>query len=117
MSDARIVLLRLQDIISMDITRSEQRILHLLAQGGWIEHSRNHKAKIAAVKCFSRDGWLYSGLDLDVFRRLKRLKAISSSRRKLLTNASCTCPISDTYPSVSSIPASNARRCSSDARR
>ena len=64
----------------MDITRSEQRILHLLAQGGWIEHSRNHKAKIAEVRCFSRDGWLYAGFDLDLFRRLKRLKSIASSR-------------------------------------
>jgi len=64
----------------MDITRSEQRILHLLAQGGWIEHLRNHQAKITEVKCFSRDGWLYPGLDLELFRRLKRLKAISSSR-------------------------------------
>lgn len=64
----------------MDITRSEQRILHLLAQGGWIEHSHNRKAKISGVKCFSRDGWLYPGLDLEIFRRLKRLKAISSSR-------------------------------------
>lgn len=63
----------------MDITRTEQRILHLLAQGGWIEH--NHaKAKITQVKCFSRDGWLYPGLDLDLFRKLKRLKAISSSK-------------------------------------
>lgn len=64
----------------MDITRSEQRILHLLAQGGWIEHIKTHKAKIADVRCFSRDGWLYPGLDLELFRKLKRLKAISSSR-------------------------------------
>jgi uncharacterized protein YjhX (UPF0386 family) len=64
----------------MDITRSEQRILHLLAQGGWIEHIKTYKAKIADVRCFSRDGWLYPGLDLELFRKLKRLKAISSSR-------------------------------------
>jgi uncharacterized protein YjhX (UPF0386 family) len=63
----------------MDINRAEQRILHLLAQGGWIEHTRS-KAKIADVKCFSRDGWLYPGLDIELFRKLKRLKAISSSR-------------------------------------
>lgn len=63
----------------MDITRAEQRILHLLAQGGWIEHIHS-KGKIAAVKCFSRDGWLYSGLDLELFRKLKRLKAISSQK-------------------------------------
>jgi len=63
----------------MDITRAEQRILHLLAQGGWIEHGRC-KAKITHVKCFSRDGWLYPDFDLDLFRKLKRLKAISSSK-------------------------------------
>jgi hypothetical protein len=63
----------------MDITRAEQRILHLLAQGGWIEHTRSN-AKINSVKCFSRDGWFYPGLDLELFRKLKRLKAISSSR-------------------------------------
>lgn len=62
----------------MDINRSEQRILHLLAQGGWIEHTRSEKAKIASVRCFSRDGWIYPGLDLDLFRKLKRLKAIAS---------------------------------------
>lgn len=63
----------------MDITRAEQRILHLLAQGGWIEHT-HIKSKIIEVKCFSRDGWLYPGLDLELFRKLKRLKAISSSK-------------------------------------
>ena len=62
----------------MDITRAEQRILHLLAQGGWIEYSRGDTAKINTVKCFSRDGWLYPGFDLETFRRLKRLRAISS---------------------------------------
>jgi hypothetical protein len=62
----------------MDITRAEQRILHLLAQGGWIEYQRTDKAKIADVRCFTRDGWVYPGLDLDLFRRLKRLRAIAS---------------------------------------
>ena len=62
----------------MDINRAEQRILHLLAQGGWIEHHKNN-AKIAEVKCFSRDGWLYPGLDLELFRKLKRLRSIASS--------------------------------------
>ena len=63
----------------MDITRAEQRILHLLAQGGWIEFHRQDGAKITNVKCFTRDGWLYPGLDLVVFRKLKRLRAISSA--------------------------------------
>ncbi|MGV3551842.1 YjhX family toxin [Rhizobium sp.] len=64
----------------MDISRAEQRILHLLAQGGWIEHEHSTKAKISDVRCFTRDGWLYPGFDLSLFGRLKRLKAISSSR-------------------------------------
>jgi uncharacterized protein len=63
----------------MDITRAEQRILHLLAQGGWIEYSRQDKAKISDVRCFTRDGWVYPGLDIAVFRKLKRLRAISSA--------------------------------------
>lgn len=62
----------------MDISRNEQRILHLLAQGGRIEIYRNDSRKIENARCFSRDGWLYPGFDLLLFRRLKRLKAISS---------------------------------------
>ncbi len=66
----------------MDINRAEQRILHLLAQGGWIEHNRQSSAKVRKVACFTRDGWLYPGLDLELFRKLKRLRAISSSGGK-----------------------------------
>ncbi len=66
----------------MDISRFEQRILHLLAQGGWIEIQRDERRKIDKASCFSRDGWLYPGFDLELFRRLKRLKAISSREGK-----------------------------------
>lgn len=62
----------------MDISRDEQRILHLMAQGGRIEISRAN-GKIDTAKCYTRDGWLYPGLDLLLFRELKRKKAISSS--------------------------------------
>ncbi|MBB3964093.1 YjhX family toxin [Rhizobium metallidurans] len=62
----------------MDISRAEQRILHLLAQGGRIEIERDDKKKIEAVNCLTRDGWLYRGFDMELFRRLKRLKAIRS---------------------------------------
>ncbi|ARO29988.1 hypothetical protein NXC14_CH02042 [Rhizobium sp. NXC14] len=64
----------------MDISRTEQRILHLMAQGGRIEITRDDYRKIENVSCFTRDGWLYPGVDLGLFRRLKRLKAIKSSR-------------------------------------
>jgi len=64
----------------MDISRTEQRILHLMAQGGRIEITRNDDKKIETVSCFTRDGWLYPGFDLALFRKLKRLKAIRSLR-------------------------------------
>ena len=63
----------------MDISRTDQRILHLMAQGGRIEITRDDRKKIETVSCFTRDGWLYPGVDLDLFRKLKRLKAIRSS--------------------------------------
>ena len=61
----------------MDISRAEQRILHLLAQGGRIEVTRRQK-KLAELHCYSRDGWRYPGLDEHLFRKLKRKRAIAS---------------------------------------
>lgn len=63
----------------MDISRNEQRILHLLAQGGRIEIEKNESRKIASVQCLTRDGWRYPGFDLDLFRKLRRKKAVSST--------------------------------------
>lgn len=63
----------------MNISRNEQRILHLLAQGGRIELEKDDRRKIEAIHCLTRDGWRYPGLDLEVFRKLKRKKAVASS--------------------------------------
>lgn len=63
----------------MDISRSEQRILHLLAQGGRIEIERNDKGRISAAACFTRDGWLFPDLDMELFRKLRRRKSIASA--------------------------------------
>jgi uncharacterized protein YjhX (UPF0386 family) len=62
----------------MDISRAEQRILHHLAQGGRIEITRNGKA-VAEIRCFTRDGWVFPGVDFELFRKLKRKRAIKSS--------------------------------------
>ena len=62
----------------MDISRAEQRILHLLAQGGHIEVIRGSDRKPREINCFTRDGWRYAGLDLELFRKLKRKRAIAS---------------------------------------
>lgn len=63
----------------MDISRDEQRILHLMAQGGRIEINRSNGKTSDQAKCFTRDGWLYPDFGLELFRKLKRKKAISSS--------------------------------------
>ena len=61
----------------MDISRAEQRILHLLAQGGHIETVKQNKS-IVDTTCLTREGWRYPGLDLELFRKLKRKRAIAS---------------------------------------
>jgi uncharacterized protein YjhX (UPF0386 family) len=66
----------------MDISRAEQRILHLLAQGGRIEIERDETRTIIQVACLTRDGWRASGLDLALFRKLKRRRCIASSGGK-----------------------------------
>ncbi|CAN7266223.1 YjhX family toxin [Neorhizobium sp. LjRoot104] len=62
----------------MDISRAEQRILHLLAQGGRIEITRDDNRKIEKLQLVTREGWAFSGLDLVTFRKLKQKKAIRS---------------------------------------
>lgn len=64
----------------MDISRAEQRILHVLAQGGRIEIERGDSKKIERVTIINRDGWRAPGLDLLLFRKLKRRRAIASKR-------------------------------------
>ncbi|MEO3385714.1 YjhX family toxin [Mesorhizobium sp. CAU 1741] len=53
-------------------------MLHLLAQGGWIELERDDDGRIETAHCHTRDNWRFSDFDLDLFRRLKRRRAIAS---------------------------------------
>ncbi|MCO6186445.1 YjhX family toxin [Rhizobium sp. L1K21] len=67
----------------MDISRLEQRILHLMAQGGWIEIIREDDSrKISEIHCYTRDGWRYPGLTMRLFRKLKSNRAIASANGK-----------------------------------
>ncbi|MFN7180506.1 YjhX family toxin [Hyphomonas sp.] len=66
----------------MDISRAEQRILHLLAQGGWIDLIRDDQRKPSEVHCYTRDGWRLARLDMDLFRKLKRRRTIASQGGK-----------------------------------
>ena len=53
-------------------------MLHALAQGGEIRPSRCPRGRIVEVQVLNRDGWLMPGVELDLFRRLKRRRAIGS---------------------------------------
>lgn len=63
----------------MDISRDEQRILHLLAQGGKILLEKDERKAITDIICLTRDGSRYTACDLRLFRKLKQKKAIASS--------------------------------------
>ncbi|MGL4238135.1 YjhX family toxin [Tabrizicola sp.] len=62
----------------MNISRSEQRVLHVMALGGRIDHLRNSGRKIDEVLCVTRDGLILSDCTLAVFQRLRRKRLIGS---------------------------------------
>jgi uncharacterized protein len=63
----------------MDISRSEQRVLHLLAQGGRLAVTKDDRKRVVTVECLTRDGWRYPGVDLALFHKLKRKRAVASA--------------------------------------
>jgi uncharacterized protein YjhX (UPF0386 family) len=64
--------------LKLDISRDEQRVLHALAQGGIIVPLKNTRGRIDALELYNRDGWRMPVLDLNLFRKLKRRRTISS---------------------------------------
>ncbi len=62
----------------MNISRLEQRVLHVLALGGRILHDRGNGPKVISVTCFTRDGMVLSDCDLTVFNRLRKKRLIES---------------------------------------
>ena len=64
---------------SVNISKPEQRVLHVLAQGGVVRHERHdgHK-KITHVLCVARDGAILSDCTLEVFTRLRRRRLVAS---------------------------------------
>lgn len=63
----------------MNISKSEQRVLHALAQGGLIHHERDERGRIAEVFCLTREGHRLTACDLALFARLKRRRLIASA--------------------------------------
>lgn len=62
----------------MDISKPEQRVLHLLAQGGRIDVEKDDRGRIIDSTCITRDGWHHNGCPLPLFKKLKRRRLIAS---------------------------------------
>lgn len=62
----------------MNISKAEQRVLHVLAQGGMIRHRRDEDGHIIEALCFTRDGFVLAATGLSLFQRLRRRGFIGS---------------------------------------
>ena len=62
----------------MNISKAEQRTLHILARGGAIFVEKNEKSKIIKVNCTSPEGWSLADCTLAIFLKLKRRRLVYS---------------------------------------
>jgi hypothetical protein len=62
----------------VNISKTQQRVLHALAQGGRIDLVREDD-KLVGVECWSYEGWLLTDCTLGLFKSLKRKKLIAST--------------------------------------
>ncbi|MBD9528561.1 YjhX family toxin [Paracoccus sp. PAR01] len=62
----------------MNISKNEQRVLHVLAQGGQISYARGPNGRLIHAECVTHDGALLVGCTLDIVAKLRRKRLIES---------------------------------------
>ena len=62
----------------LNISKYEQRVLHVLAQGGSVHFERAANGKVKNVTCFTRDGHVLSDCTFAIFDRLKKRRFVRS---------------------------------------
>ena len=62
----------------MNISKHEQRVLHVLARGGAIHFDRKPNGKVDAVFCVTREGHVLADCTLALFQRLRKRRFIKS---------------------------------------